>query len=665
MNLRDALDVKVGSTPVNKIYKGTYKVWDRNKIALEGYCKQNTTEGKSLIDFEDIDSTANCTYNDNIFKSDALTSTGYGGIMSAKTEGTYEIQQTTTFYISADIRLVSGTFASLNFIGARNLARSNSSWLLRPNISSEFQRYCFKTDYESGNSITGFTLQLYNCDNAVLEVKNLMISTSNNYEFEPYTGGQPSPNPDYPQEIEVMQGRQVVPIRSENVLPNNTTTQTINGITFTKNKNGSIILNGTATNYCDFYFVGNSGTYAELEIEDGNYNLNGCIDGNGRTYMLYAVQNRNGNLYYYQNYDENGIVINIKENDTFRIFIRVMIGQTLDNVVIKPQLNKGLNALPYVPYKNEQYTVDLKSRNLFDVNDIYDKNSLYRKDEDDYITIEFDNSKGTTTKYFNYYTNKSSNLKLDTKYYIATEIKEVSGTGTINIASTYQTQSQIKNIIYYDLSGLKNNDIKVDEVTTVSDFTERITMIRTFVKAEAGQKGSITFRLSVLEEQPTVESFNYEPYYDYKLAGIGDYKDNFYTDKGKWYFKQNIGKIVLDGSENWERNATDTSGKYRFRVQNEELILNDSTTNIVPLLCDKFTSVSPANTYRLINGICRDNKPYLFICWEDWSEWTVAQLKSELANNNLIVYGQLANAIITEITAPTLINQLNALYQAM
>ena len=40
MLLRDALDIKKGTQQVNKIYKGTYKVWDRNKIALEGYCKQ-------------------------------------------------------------------------------------------------------------------------------------------------------------------------------------------------------------------------------------------------------------------------------------------------------------------------------------------------------------------------------------------------------------------------------------------------------------------------------------------------------------------------------------------------------------------------------------------------------------------------------------------------
>lgn len=299
--------------------------------------------------------------------------------------------------------------------------------------------------------------------------------------------------------------------------------------------------------------------------------------------------------------------------------------------------------------------------NLFDVNDIYDKNPLYRKDEDDYITIEFDNSKGTTPKYFNYYTNKSSNLKLDTKYYIATEIKEVSGTGTINIASTYQTQSQIKNIINYDLSGLKNNDIKVDETTTVSDFTERIIMIRTFVKAEAGQKGSITFRISVLEEEPTAESFNYEPYYDYKLAGIGDYKDNFFTDKGKWYLKKNVEKVVLDGSEEWSRSSAANNYAYFLTVYKRIIESADNLcnyfqyTNIYGYDIIGFDTVNVHETFfhlRIGFGI-------------NTAITDVTNCKNWLAEHNLEVYCPLATPTIEEITAPTLINQLNALYQAM
>ena len=57
MILRDALDIRRGTAQRNKIYKGTYKVWDRNKKALEGYCKQNTTEGKNKADTSSITET--------------------------------------------------------------------------------------------------------------------------------------------------------------------------------------------------------------------------------------------------------------------------------------------------------------------------------------------------------------------------------------------------------------------------------------------------------------------------------------------------------------------------------------------------------------------------------------------------------------------------------
>lgn len=44
---------------------------------------------------------------------------------------------------------------------------------------------------------------------------------------------------------------------------------------------------------------------------------------------------------------------------------------------------------------------------------------------------------------------------------------------------------------------------------------------------------------------------------------------------------------------------------------------------------------------------------------------TIEQWKTWLSAHNIEVYYVLAESITTEITAPTLINQLNALYQAM
>ena len=174
-------------------------------------------------------------------------------------------------------------------------------------------------------------------------------------EYEPYTGGQPSPNPDYPQEIKSVSG-------VENLLPNNIVSQELNGITFTVNNDKTITATGTATGVTDIYFVGSSSEYIDMNLEDGTYNLNGCQNGSMATYMLYCVQNRAGTLSYYQSFQDKGVDIETQSGDTFRFFIRVLSGATLDNITFKPMLSK--TKVDYVPY-GHWLKVKNTGKNLF------------------------------------------------------------------------------------------------------------------------------------------------------------------------------------------------------------------------------------------------------------------------------------------------------------
>ena len=166
-----------------------------------------------------------------------------------------------------------------------------------------------------------------------LEALHLQLESGTATTYEPYIGNS------YPIYLGV-----------ENLLENNQTTQTINGVTFTVNEDKSVTLNGTSTATTDLYLVGGASQYIDLGLTTGTYNLNGCVGGSGTTYMLYVVQNRSGSLYYYQSVASEGLNISVQTGDTFRIFIRVMSGQTLNNVTIKPQLEKGSMAHTYTPY---------------------------------------------------------------------------------------------------------------------------------------------------------------------------------------------------------------------------------------------------------------------------------------------------------------------------
>lgn len=163
-----------------------------------GKTYQETRSGKNIVDALDNVSYINCTMTDNILKTSALTNSGYGGSASCTFSNSYNIPSNSTIYISADVRLVSGTVESISVIGDKLLTRTNPSWVLRPTLSNSFQRFCYKYDVTAGNSFTGFFIQLYNCSNAVLEIKNIMFSYSNNTSYEPYGV---SPSPDYPSDI--------------------------------------------------------------------------------------------------------------------------------------------------------------------------------------------------------------------------------------------------------------------------------------------------------------------------------------------------------------------------------------------------------------------------------------------------------------------------------
>lgn len=152
--------------------------------------------------------------------------------------------------------------------------------------------------------------------------------------------------------------------------------------------------------------------------------------------------------------------------------------------------------------------------NYFNINDLVKGMGALNTDEEDFVTVSLDNSSGTSQKYYNVYTNPSKLIKPNTKYYLVLEVKEITGTGNIMVHSFNATdhKPQFSGSKNYGFANLVAGDIKIDEITSLEDFSDSNSILRTFLSYNAGQSGSITFRISVLEEEPTVESFVYEKY---------------------------------------------------------------------------------------------------------------------------------------------------------
>ena len=146
--------------------------------------------------------------------------------------------------------------------------------------------------------------------------------------WEAFTGCIPSPNPQFPQEINGVENPEIM-VYGKNLLKPKVRTETINGVTFAVHDDGTVTVNGTATKAA--FFSVNSG----FELKQGeSYVLNGCPDGGAfDTYMLYLhydsgvdIYNRSGETKFTSPKGRSNAVIVVYE------------GITVNNLVFHPMV---------------------------------------------------------------------------------------------------------------------------------------------------------------------------------------------------------------------------------------------------------------------------------------------------------------------------------------
>ena len=134
--------------------------------------------------------------------------------------------------------------------------------------------------------------------------------------------------------------------------------------------------------------------------------------------------------------------------------------------------------------------------------------------------------------------------------------------------------------------------------------------VRTYVGFNPGESGSITIRLSVIEDTSiTPENFVYEPYqgqtYDIDLQGNemvelpNGIKDELVIDKeGNVSLIKNVGKIILDGSEYWGISQNSPNLTNRFSLGLPNLTKNYEYAQTWPIISDCFTTYNFDYIYR-------------------------------------------------------------------
>lgn len=132
----------------------------------------------------------------------------------------------------------------------------------------------------------------------------------------------------------------------KNLLPNTATTETINGVTFTVNSDGSVTANGTATANAEF-IVGSMTTHEGIvSPSPSGYSTT--------TYRLVLRFYRDGSMASTVTIPDTGYTIPsgyVTANDTMRLSVFVSNGQTVSNLRFYPMIRSAnITDDTYVPY---------------------------------------------------------------------------------------------------------------------------------------------------------------------------------------------------------------------------------------------------------------------------------------------------------------------------
>ena len=432
-----------------------------------------------------------------------------------------------------------------------------------------------------------------------------------------------------------------------------TTVRSASGLTTTINTDGSITTKGTPT--VDYIKLVLEKDYNDKLVDGETYTIS--QDVAGYIYLqIYAVPKDGGSTIYYassnsQTRKEFSFTVDKSIYDykaTLQSGLLADVGENI-NFTAKFQLEKGSKATSYEPYTGGQpspspdypqeittLTFDKITRcgkNLFD----YDK---FLNDIGDSLTIE-----GTNNN-FTYRSNNSIPSVLGMFKFNFKEKKSYSFSGKISSSSANGAMK----VIYTDGTSLYIYS-KWDGTSLSKEFFKTTDGTKTIKQIELSSYGNGTvFELTDFMISEGSQATDYEPYqateYTIDLQGNEMVElpngviNKFMIDKkGNVSLIKNIGKVILDGSENnWDWNMITEDEKYRFSTGVIQSLVEPST----PCLSNYFMSGSADDgDYFVENTIEIAPSGGITICTYAVSK-SIEEFRAWLQEHNVIVYYQLA-----------------------
>ena len=399
--------------------------------------------------------------------------------------------------------------------------------------------------------------------------------------------------------------------------PYNESSITKNGITFTINEDGSIHVEGTATAKTQFK-LRNRDLLLDLNIGE-RYTMATSGLGAADSTIWLDTYGQTGNFLgkwaLTSNTPYTSAVAEAKDNKPF-ISITVENGATI-NTDVKVWLYKGSydSSIEYTQYKTpielckiEDYQDSIRKGTGIN---LYNKSTM--------IEGKYINNTGAEVSNSNYYATDYIEVSPDKYLFLNGNTFVIQGYGAK--ASFYNSSKQF--ISYVDLSTSQN-----------------------IFKIPSNAK---YFRTSIYKTDIDSLYISYEPYGMYN----------------KWYIEKQIGKVVLDGTEEgWNVRQGSNPNLYIFYLLNNSVqnsiresggfsnyFIENTTSGLI-----QYDGGFRITEYNSVNRI--------YLCVNNNIATTIPNFKTWLSTHNTELYYPLVTPTVEEITDSTLLNELNNLEDA-
>lgn len=459
----------------------------------------------------------------------------------------------------------------------------------------------------------------YGDDKSLFSTGKIQLETGTSAtSYEKYSGGKASPSPDFPQDVENVSGYNAIEISNVNKLPYaQSGSHAVSGMTHTSNGKGTYTLNGTATansrydweiepytiKQGDYLYLGNTATNSTVTV---------ALLENASTQIMCTGPTQVNRIVSLNNYVGRKVT-----------YLRTYTNaQTLNNFTLKPMICTTTSVSTFEEHQGNNFDIKL-SGNLVE-------------DETFVQGSYFDNT--TTTRI----SCRNAKLKANTTYTLSTNLDF----STFNIALATQIIPFPNNLtLIYDSTW---------KAGTFS-FTTGSQSVYTNISVRKSNNANITpddvEGVWLMLEEGAIATPHKEYFPPIEICKIGTYQDYIFKRDGKWYKHKEVGKVVWNGTENWQNNAGISTTYVIARPTDLAQANNNVFYNYFSTVADLSVATEGARIGSSIN-------------LKNPNTADLASFKTWLGTNNVEMYYQSNTPTDEEITYAPLLRQLDELYNS-